>query len=68
LTTLDERLLCNCGELGEVKAVTAAEEGGSAGFRVFCKRDGAPCCMTRRGDTPEQAIENWVAMNQEAGQ
>lgn len=62
----DPRLFCNCGEIGEVKAVSPEEDmGGLAGFRVFCKRNDEPCCMTQRGDTPEAAIVHWDRMNAE---
>ena len=51
---IDNRLICNCGEIGTVKEC-GTDEGG--GFRVFCRRDGAPCCMSFRGDTPDEAMD-----------
>lgn len=53
----DPRLFCNCGEIGTVKEC-GPDEGG--GFRVFARRDGAPCCMGMAGVTPDDAIRMWA--------
>lgn len=56
----DPRLVCECGEIGQVLPDSFDD---AVGFRVFCRRHGAPCCMTQHGATEEEAIAHFVALN-----
>lgn len=64
MSEIDERLICSCGELGVVEA-TPPPPGfpdEPDGFRVFCERDGKPCCMSYFEPTRELAIAAFVKL------
>ena len=60
----DNRLICSCGELGTVTPCEPEPGFGDedGGFRVFCKRDGQPCCMGSLEPTRELAIAAFVRL------